>query len=253
MKFGLSGWYVVTGAAGNLGRNLCLDIVSSGGKVIGVDRTEPPEALNAISASLSWLRGDLLDEEFVARVISSCSKQKNLSGLVNNAALVGTDALEKWEVDDRFDADIAWDATVELNLTIPYKLSRELSPYLGPGSSIVNVSSIYGFLAPSWQIYSGSTMNNPAAYGASKAGLIQLTKWLSSVLAPHTRVNAVSPGGIGREGQSPQFLENYRTMTHVDAMANESQISSVVIFLLSSASSYVTGHNLVVDGGFSVS
>ena len=253
MKLELSGWFVVTGAAGYLGRNICLEIVNAGGKVIGIDLTEAPSALDSISFSLRWLKGNLLEPEFVERVISVCSEQKGLNGLVNNAALVGTDALEKWKSNQSFDADSAWNSTLELNLTVPFKLSRGLSGLFIPGSSIVNVCSIYGVVAPSWQIYSDSAMNNPAAYGASKAGLIQLTRWLSSVLAPTTRVNAVSPGGISREGQHPDFVDNYKGMTHLDAMANESQISSAVVFLLSSASGYVTGHNLVVDGGFTVS
>lgn len=253
METSASGWIVVTGAAGHLGRQICHDILKSGGKVVGIDTVEQPDELAPWTSSIVWVKGDLLQEDFLAQVVRVCAGLRGLIGLVNNAAFVGTDALGKWTEDARFDGDGAWSSTINLNLSVPFKLSRDLSPHFEEGASIVNIASIYGVVAPSWHIYPDEAMSNPAAYGASKAGLIQLTKWLSSVLAPTIRVNAVSPGGIERSGQHVDFVANYKGMTHLGAMAHEKEVSPSVLFLLSPASSHITGHNLVVDGGFTSS
>jgi NAD(P)-dependent dehydrogenase (short-subunit alcohol dehydrogenase family) len=94
-------------------------------------------------------------------------------------------------------------------------------------------------------------MTNPAAYSASKGGLLQVTRWLSTVLAPKVRVNMVSPGGIAR-GQNPQFVQRYNERTPLGRMATEGDIAGMVGFLLSQEAGYITGQNFLVDGGWSV-
>ena len=98
-------------------------------------------------------------------------------------------------------------------------------------------------------LYEGTTMANPAAYGASKGGLTQLTRYLATVLAPEVRVNCVSPGGIAR-GQPESFRQRYEKRTPLGRMASDSDYNGAVLFLASSASSYMTGATLVVDGGW---
>ena len=92
-------------------------------------------------------------------------------------------------------------------------------------------------------------MANPAAYGVSKAGLVQLTKWLASALGPFVRVNSISLGGIER-GQPQEFIDRYIKKTPLGRMACEGDIIGAIAFLSSDMSSYVTGHNLSVDGGW---
>ena len=101
-----------------------------------------------------------------------------------------------------------------LNLTAPFSLTRRLAPLLRAGGhgSVVNVSSIYGLVGPNMGLYEGTRMGNPAAYAASKGGLAQLTRYLSTVLAPEVRVNAFAPGGIAR-GQDDAFVERYERLT----------------------------------------
>ena len=94
-------------------------------------------------------------------------------------------------------------------------------------------------------------MANPAAYAASKGGLIQLTRWLATTLAPHVRVNCISPGGIFRN-QPKAFVNRYETLTPLGRMATENDFRGVFAFLASDASQYVTGQNIVVDGGWGV-
>ena len=105
--------------------------------------------------------------------------------------------------------------------------------------------------APDWNLYEGTSMNNPAAYGASKAGLIQLTRWLSSQLAPQVRVNSISPGGIFRN-QEKEFVKRYESKTPLGRMATEDDLKGAIAYLASDLSKYVTGQNLSVDGGWGV-
>jgi NAD(P)-dependent dehydrogenase (short-subunit alcohol dehydrogenase family) len=100
-------------------------------------------------------------------------------------------------------------------------------------------------------MYENTDINNPAAYGASKAGLIQLTKWLSTTLAPDVRVNAISPGGVFT-GQPKQFVDAYSSRTPLRRMANYCDFGGAIAFLATDMSEYVTGQVLNVDGGWGV-
>ena len=111
------------------------------------------------------------------------------------------------------------------------------------------MSSIYGLVGPDHSLYEGTEMTNPAAYGASKGGLQSITTWLSTVLAPDVRVNTVTPGGVER-GQNPTFLARYESKTPLGRMATEADVADAIVYLLSPESKYITGHNLVVDGGW---
>ena len=93
-------------------------------------------------------------------------------------------------------------------------------------------------------------MSNPAAYGASKGGVIQFTRWLSTTIAPNIRVNAISPGGVYRK-QPEVFVQRYEAKTPLDRMASEDDFRGVVAYLASDMSKYMTGQNLFVDGGWS--
>ena len=117
--------------------------------------------------------------------------------------------------------------------------------------SIINIASIYGINGPDFSLYEDTEMGNPAAYAASKGGLIQLTRWLSTSLAPKIRVNAVSPGGIFRN-QPKNFVERYENKTPLGRMANEEDLKGIIAYLSSDLSSYVTGQNIVIDGGWTV-
>ena len=115
--------------------------------------------------------------------------------------------------------------------------------------SIIHISSLYGVVGPDMRLYEDTAMGNPAAYGASKGGLIQLNRWLSTVLAPEIRVNAISPGGLWR-GQPEAFVGRYVARTPLGRMGTEEDFKGAAAFLASDASAYITGQNLVVDGGF---
>ena len=100
-------------------------------------------------------------------------------------------------------------------------------------------------------MYEGTSLGNPAAYGVSKGGLIQLTRWLSTTLAPNVRVNAISPGGIFRN-QPDEFVKRYSSRTPLKRMATENDFRGAIAFLATDMSRYVTGQVISVDGGWGV-
>ncbi|NLE26755.1 MAG: SDR family oxidoreductase, partial [Clostridiaceae bacterium] len=117
--------------------------------------------------------------------------------------------------------------------------------------NIVNIASIYGMLGPDFSIYEGTTMTMPAEYAAIKGAIINFTRYLATYLASYNiRVNCLSPGGIFNE-QPASFVEKYKQRTPMGRMGNPEDIAGGVLFLLSNLSSYVTGQNLVIDGGWS--
>ena len=116
-------------------------------------------------------------------------------------------------------------------------------------SILYNVSSIYGLDGPDHSLYEGTSMGNPAAYAASKGGMIQLTRWLSTTLAPHIRVNSISLGGVFRN-QPQLFVERYEKRTPLGRMATGEDFKGVIAYLASDLSKYVTGQDISVDGGW---
>jgi NAD(P)-dependent dehydrogenase (short-subunit alcohol dehydrogenase family) len=119
--------------------------------------------------------------------------------------------------------------------------------------NIINIASIYGFAAPRFEIYDGTSMTMPVEYAAIKAGIINLTKYLASYLGGYNiRVNAISPGGL-EDRQPASFIKNYSSNVLLgERMANPADITGVLLFLLSKQSQYITGQNIVVDGGWTL-
>ncbi len=173
--------------------------------------------------------------------------------LINNAAFVGTSELSGWSVDFEQQETASWERVFYLNVTLPFALVQQFSKLLQQSShaSVINIGSIYGVVAPDMSLYVDLPMGNPAAYAASKAGIIHLTRWLASALAPQVRVNTITPGGIWRN-QADKFCERYNAKVLLGRMASEADLRGAIMYLASDLSSYVTGHNLVVDGGWTV-
>ena len=178
-------------------------------------------------------------------------QDEHLDILINNAAFVGTSDLKGWVTDFENQSVETWQRALEVNLTAAFDLSKGLAPKLkqnGHGS-IINIASIYGLNGPDYSLYEGTDMGNPAAYAASKGGLLQLTRWLSTTLAPDVRVNSISPGGVFRN-QPEEFVKRYKARTPLGRMASEEDIKGAMVYLASDLSMYMTGQNLVVDGGW---
>lgn len=250
---------LITGAAGWLGRTMAATLAELGATVLLVDRDANALAQVAEDLRSRWnvdvfcFETDLEDQVQRARLISTvCDSGEGLHGLVNNAAFVGTSGLSGWAEPFAGQSVETWRRALEVNLTAAFDLCQGLSPLLANASgSIVNIGSIYGEFGPDWGLYEGTAMANPAAYAASKGGLLQLTRWLATTLAPKVRVNSISPGGIARN-QPSSFVTRYEARTPLGRMASEDDFRGAIAYLISDMSAYVTGQNLRVDGGWSV-
>jgi NAD(P)-dependent dehydrogenase (short-subunit alcohol dehydrogenase family) len=249
---------LVTGGAGHIGQNMAEAFSEAGAKVILLDREESNSSEVAKSIQDKYgneviaLNVNLSSEEEIKAVPGKIDEMfGRLDIIVNNAAFVGTSNLEGWVVPYEEQSIDTWRQALEVNLTACFTLIQSCTPLLkknGKGS-VINIGSTYGVVGPDMSIYEGTHMGNPAAYAASKGGLIQLTRWLSTVMAPEVRVNTLTPGGVER-GQPESFQKEYIKRTPLKRMASEEDYKGAALFLGSDMSSYITGHNLVVDGGW---
>ncbi|MFU8833174.1 MAG: SDR family oxidoreductase, partial [Wenzhouxiangella sp.] len=144
---------------------------------------------------------------------------------------------------------------VNLHLGGYFLMSQEISRIMVKQKQgvIVNIASIYGFMAPRFGLYENANFTSPVEYSAIKGGLLSLTKYLASYLGEHgIRVNAISPGGV-HNNQPESFVTEYCRKTLIgNRMAEPDDLAGALVFLLSDASRYMTGQNIVVDGGWSI-
>lgn len=237
---------VVAGALAELGCNLCL---------IDVSESDVHEVAKQIN--FKWgvkvmpLIVDLeLDSE--RNLIPQFIEENfgNLNILINNAAFYPRKKLEGW--DDIFENQKieVVRRCIEVNLTAAFHLSQLLIAYLRKGNGrVINIGSIYGVLGPDMSLYGSTGMGNPAAYAMSKGGLVQLSRWMATTLAPQVRVNCLALGGVARN-QPEYFVERYISRTPMVRMATEEDFKGPVAFLATDLSAYVTGQVIMVDGGW---
>lgn len=249
---------LVTGGAGHLGRAIGGALAECGARVALLDRQNPAEAAAALSdvdaGSHFAMTMDLLNDDAVqAAPKTVVGAMERLDVVVHCAAFVGTDGHAGWTDPVEQQSLETWRQALDVNLTAPFALTQAAIPHLrtsGHGT-VIHIGSIYGVLGPDWSLYdSDDVPGTPAAYGASKGGLIQMTRWLATSLAPEIRVNAIVPGGVERD-TADRFRDAYSARTPLKRMATEEDIKGAAVFLASDASSYVTGQCLMVDGGWS--
>jgi len=251
---------VITGGAGHIGSSMADALAELGANIVILDislesclpvceRISKKYAVETMPLAVDLtLEGEIrkVPEEVV-------KKLGRLDILVNCAAFVGTSKLPGWVVPFEEQRTDIWKQALDVNLTSAFILTQACTSALresGKGS-VVNIASTYGLIGPDMRLYDGTKMGNPAGYAASKGGLLQLTRWLATVLAPNVRVNAISPGGIWRK-QPEAFRKRYIERTPLKRMATEEDLKGAALYLASDLSSYVTGQNLIVDGGWTV-
>ena len=236
---------LVTGSNGYIGKIICEKLLKLGAKVIHTDIKK-----NKIKSKNSFFfKADLTSKKEIGILVEKINKKfKKIDILINNAGYVGTSSLKN---DNKLGYNEEY---VKLNLNNTILLTESIIPSLkrSKNGSIINICSIYSFLGYDYNLYKGTQMKSPLGYGVSKAGLMHYSKMLSTSLAPKIRVNSISPGGIFRD-QPISFVKKYLLKTPLNRMGNEKDVANAVIFFSSELSSYITGQNLVVDGGYSVS
>ena len=235
----------VPGGNGLIGKAIVNQIKVEGGVgIIGDLNIEPNTAADYIECNVT----DVLSIK--RSVISIKEKYGRIDGLVNAAYPRTKDWGNKFETI----AFESWQKNVNMQLNSVFALCQQVLEIMkGQGSgTVVNLASIYGMVGPDFSVYEGTPLSMPAAYSAIKGGIINFTKYLAAYYGPYkVRVNCVSPGGIF-DGQNSIFVSNYEKKVPLRIMGKPEEIAGPVCFLLSNESSYITGHNLVVDGGWTI-
>jgi len=241
---------LVTGATGQLGNEICKAYLEAGAYVIGADLDLSKKHMIK-SERIEYLKMDIRKKVSVTNNFKEIySRLGRVDILINNA---GVSVFEPFT--ERPEESFDW--VMDVNLKGTFFCIQAYAKYLkekGQNGNIVNIASLYGMVSPDYRIYTDCKRKNSEVYGATKAGIIQMTKYFAVHLAEQkTRVNCVSPGGI-LNPESPQgedFVKNYSDRCPMGRMADAQDTIGGILYLSSDASGYVTGHNLVIDGGIS--
>jgi NAD(P)-dependent dehydrogenase (short-subunit alcohol dehydrogenase family) len=240
---------LVTGGAGLYGRCILEAVAEADGTVISASRNlraneEAAEELNRRGLEAHAMKVDQGDHQSVLQLKEEIkSKFGTLDVFINNSVYR---PMTRYE-----DPLQAWEESMKINATGMFDIVREMADLMTEdrGGVIVNVGSIYGVFGPDFSLYEGTDMDAPPDYSFHKGGMVALTHYLARKLASRKiRVNCVSPGGL-YSGQNERFLERYNRKTPAGRMARHDDIKGLIVFLSSPASSYMTGENILIDGG----
>jgi len=248
---------LVTGGAGHLGLAFCEALAELGAQVCVIDIAADRAAERAnyirerFSVKTSAIAADITLETEVERAIRELLvSHGRLDILVNNAAYAPRNLKpDGLSLDQQSVAQ--WEAQLAIILNGTFLMARACVPHLTVHQRgvIINISSIYGLVGPDPSLYEGLAMSNAAYYAAGKGGIVQLTRYLATLLAPSIRVNCIAPGGIWRN-QPEAFHQRYKDRTPLGRMAVEEDLKGALAYLASDLSAYMTGQVLAVDGGW---
>lgn len=234
---------IVTGGSGLIGREIIVDISHKGGIPINSDISV------ATNLPDGTLKMDITDDDSIHEGFDQVYKEfGRIDGLVNNAYPRTKDWGTRFEDID----PNSWRVNVNFQLNSYFVCCQKVLNYMAKAEkgSIVNIASIYGVVGNDFSLYEAYGGTSPAAYSAIKGGLINLTRYLASYYGRKgIRVNCVSPGGI-LDNQHPSFIERYEAKVPMGRLGNPDDIAPSVSFLLSDEAKYITGQNLIVDGGW---
>lgn len=263
--FDLSGKVaLVTGGAGILGQRFCAGLASFGAKIAVVDLQEAAaiEVASQLKSEFGidsiGLACNVSDPSSVKIMVDEVERLLGPVGILhNNAASKGSDLYRFFTAPEDFPLDV-WREVMAVNLDGMFLVAQAVGSRMaarGKGS-IIQTASIYGVLGPDSRIYEGSeylghAINTPPVYSASKAGVIGLTHyWATHWGSKGVRVNTLTPGGV-ESGQNALFSQKYSGRVPLGRMAQPDEMVGALVFLASDASTYVTGQNIIVDGGLS--
>lgn len=255
---------LVTGGLGQLGRQFARTLAARGAKVVVLDQCVDPDVatrhFGGLAASMTFIAVDVTRRASLEAAFRDIKTRVGLPEvLVNNAALdspPGSPAGENGPFEDY--PESSFDQVMEVNVkgvVLCCQVFGGAMAKAGRGS-VINISSIYGVVSPDQRIYEyrrakeGQPFFKPVAYSASKSALINLTRYLATYWAAQgVRVNSLTFAGVFNK-QDPEFLKHYCPKVPLGRMAREDEYNGAIVFLASDASSYMTGSNVVLDGGF---
>lgn len=254
---------IVTGGAGLLGREYGRALVEAGAQVVLAD-VESDEVARVADdlrgpGCAVGMRVDVASEASVAGLVrSTLDRFGRIDGLVNNAALnpsVDRDRADRLDLSFESYPLELWNRSLAVNLTGMFLCAREVAPVMlaQKRATIVNAAAPYGLVGPDQRLYDsgrGARHHKPVDYSVTKGAVVGFTRYLAAYWATSgIRVNTLTPGGV-RHQQPDDFVERYSSRTPLGRMAERHEYCGALLFLLSDASSYMTGANLVVDGGW---
>ncbi len=270
--FKLDGKVVVMfGGNGHLGRQFSKAILEYGGILyscdLNIEETKEMETIkNKYAQKFNLVNLDATKKEELKKIYELVvEKEKKVDILINTTTMKGDDfylPFEKVSLE-------GWNIGILGNLTIPFLTIQTFIPIMKKkrNGSIINIASHYGIVGNDQRIYEGSNLNkvytenssgvkqihSHGVYNAAKGGLINFTRYLAAYYGKYNiRVNTISPGGIYNKNENEIFLRKYSDKVPIGRKAKPHEINGALIFLSSDASSYITGHNLVVDGGYTI-
>lgn len=257
---------VVTGASGLLGTQHCIALAEAGAQVYAcdLDLTACEAVINRLpkTAHHRAFKLDVTNDDNLKKLAATLlSDSGKIDILVNNAAIndsfenpIAAAELSKFE---NYPLSL-WQKSLAVNVTGVFLCSQILGSLMAEAKSgsIINIASTYGIVAPDQSIYITPEGKQPfyksAAYPATKGAVLAFTRFLAAYWgAKNVRVNALTPGGV-ENGQADYFIENYSKKTPLGRMAQPQDYRGALLFLASDASAYVTGANIVVDGGWTI-
>ena len=254
---------ILTGSAGRLGSNFAEILADAGANLVLIDINEKANKklekritkkfkIKCISSNANiTVKNELLE---LSKVI--IKKFGRIDGVVNNAFYNPRTNIEQSAMKfEDYSLDL-WNDVVSVNLTGVFLCSQIFGKIMAKqkvGGSIVNISSIYGINGADQRIYGNSKLNSPPSYAATKGAVVNFTKYLAAFWnRKNIRVNTMTLGGVeDKSYMNKKFIENYSEKTMIGRMAKNNEYNGALLFLLSNASSYMTGGNLILDGGWS--
>ena len=234
---------ILTGCNGFLGKSISESLHNSGAEILGLDINKNT---NIKLNNFKYFKVDLSKNNEINRFFSLLKKKKiSPTILINNAALSYKGSYQKRKQNEI-------NSMINVNIIGLFNMIKNFSEISNKKSNILNVASIYGLISPKPDLYKKNKADNSEIYGATKAGVIQMTKYFARYLSnKEIRVNCISPGGIltAENKKDNFFISKYIKDVPLKRLANSEEIVNAILFLISEQASYINGQNLIVDGG----
>ena len=256
---------LVVGGLGQIGFNSVKILLEAGAIVEVIDVVDETESSVARILKekydlnrLIFSKVDITDEEnVISKIKDTVTNFRKIDILINHAHYKGHS--EELKPHSKFFAPLedypfeVWKKTVDVNLNGLFLMTKAVGSQMIKQKKgvIVNTSSTYGIVSPNKNIYGSSGINSPISYATTKAAILNFSRYLATHWSEHNiRVNSISPGGVQNDAQSEEFTESYSKLTPLKRLALPNEYQGAVLFLSSDASSYMTGSNLIIDGGW---